>query len=959
MRYHLLCASVKGLPALIWQIIGLFFWQIGLSQNCPNLLGINISPTEICHGDILTFTASLDNTINAVVSWTLPDGSMLSGNNMLANITTSQLCATQENIAYEVVCQTSGQVIGSGTIPITIYPLLSPQIGTDGCVISILSPCPEWTVSWNNAGNLFSGTQFFPPEGQSGNVQYTLTVPQTAGGCYMGEGNVFYDCINVCPNFINVVVQGGSFFLCGGDIAHFSILLDQYNYSLIEWYMPNGDTLQGPDVFPLIQSPDPCGGTMYYPFSIICTYNESVVNSGGINVFVYPDLSATAELSPDGCSIILNMSCDENTIGWNDGINSGTGAFYPAETASAGTVLFTISNPVSLAFCGTNIVSVEYNCPPLCPVIEDVLSTDTQLCTGDIFSAQILLDDPLLGKVEWTLPNNTLSEGFAISYQIPTTIECPESASIHYRIYCIDDNSVLEDGDIPLMIYLDPLGELLEEGCSFGIETFCPDTEITWWDGQTNGTGNTYIASANSAGTLQWTLSYEDAPQDCSELVLLQPYDCQADCPEYISANQGGLNYCEGDLLQVSVLLENAQWGNVIWTLSDGSQMIGTDIEFSVSSYSTCMEEQQINYTVICIASGQIVSLGSLHYNVFPDPIYELIQSDCEITVVPLCANIATTYFVEGMGISDAHFMISPGMDAQLLFVLSYNEVTCSQVEFPIQLHCPLPCTYDENDIAFSYLTSFCALSEAYALSSFLSENAASGGQWSSLSNSILIENDSILLSDAADGDYLFIYSLIPPDTDEPYCEAITDTLLLSIENPLDISISTPDPVCNTSTYGSVIDLNSLLQDAYTGTWKRKDNIALPSNLLLDMNDAEPGYYGLLFTPTAGDLCEVPTSEITLEVKECKNLVYIPTAFSPNGDGINDVFKLTGSYMSSYTLHIYDRWGKHLFGGVGFPVWDGSTDDKDAEIAVYVCYGQVTFEDGSVYSYKGNLSLIR
>ena len=42
-------------------------------------------------------------------------------------------------------------------------------------------------------------------------------------------------------------------------------------------------------------------------------------------------------------------------------------------------------------------------------------------------------------------------------------------------------------------------------------------------------------------------------------------------------------------------------------------------------------------------------------------------------------------------------------------------------------------------------------------------------------------------------------------------------------------------------------------------------------------------------------------------------LIYIPNAFTPNNDGINDAFKVVISEVTRYELSIYNRWGELVF----------------------------------------------
>jgi gliding motility-associated-like protein len=66
--------------------------------------------------------------------------------------------------------------------------------------------------------------------------------------------------------------------------------------------------------------------------------------------------------------------------------------------------------------------------------------------------------------------------------------------------------------------------------------------------------------------------------------------------------------------------------------------------------------------------------------------------------------------------------------------------------------------------------------------------------------------------------------------------------------------------------------------------------------------------------------------------------VYIPNAFTPNGDGINDVFGMVGEGYLYYDLDIYDRWGNRLrFGRFkDATAWDGTYKGKTVPADAYV-----------------------
>jgi gliding motility-associated-like protein len=95
--------------------------------------------------------------------------------------------------------------------------------------------------------------------------------------------------------------------------------------------------------------------------------------------------------------------------------------------------------------------------------------------------------------------------------------------------------------------------------------------------------------------------------------------------------------------------------------------------------------------------------------------------------------------------------------------------------------------------------------------------------------------------------------------------------------------------------------------------------------------------------------------------------VYIPNVFTPNGDGINDLFTLYGNKNVEQVLElrIFDRWGNLIFVNNHFPPdevnygWDGSFRNLKMNPAVYVYWARVRFIDGLERLYKGDISLVR
>ena len=64
--------------------------------------------------------------------------------------------------------------------------------------------------------------------------------------------------------------------------------------------------------------------------------------------------------------------------------------------------------------------------------------------------------------------------------------------------------------------------------------------------------------------------------------------------------------------------------------------------------------------------------------------------------------------------------------------------------------------------------------------------------------------------------------------------------------------------------------------------------------------------------------------------------IYLPTAFSPNNDGVNDSFGAVGNGIEDYELQIFNRWGNKVFESNDIDnKWDGSDNGDDAEVGTY------------------------
>lgn len=108
------------------------------------------------------------------------------------------------------------------------------------------------------------------------------------------------------------------------------------------------------------------------------------------------------------------------------------------------------------------------------------------------------------------------------------------------------------------------------------------------------------------------------------------------------------------------------------------------------------------------------------------------------------------------------------------------------------------------------------------------------------------------------------------------------------------------------------------------------------------------------------------SDEVTVSVFTEKN-IYVPSGFSPNGDGINDVFTLYGDIdaVKMNTFMIFDRWGNLVFEtnevALGNPNlgWDGTYKGKPLDPDVFVYYAEVEFANGETEIFKGDIAIVK
>ena len=88
--------------------------------------------------------------------------------------------------------------------------------------------------------------------------------------------------------------------------------------------------------------------------------------------------------------------------------------------------------------------------------------------------------------------------------------------------------------------------------------------------------------------------------------------------------------------------------------------------------------------------------------------------------------------------------------------------------------------------------------------------------------------------------------------------------------------------------------------------------------------------------------------------------IFVPNAFTPNGDDHNDQLRVDGNQIVEMYLAIYNRWGERVFEATDqSQTWDGTFDGQALNPDVFGYIFTATCTNGDTFSSQGNISLLR
>lgn len=193
------------------------------------------------------------------------------------------------------------------------------------------------------------------------------------------------------------------------------------------------------------------------------------------------------------------------------------------------------------------------------------------------------------------------------------------------------------------------------------------------------------------------------------------------------------------------------------------------------------------------------------------------------------------------------------------------------------------------------------------------------------------------------------IYHAVMSDADG--CSDTMDVRIVIKPLPI-VNIINRDTIIK---YGQSIQL--LVSGAYLYSWSPLSSLSNPNIVNPMASPKEPTTYYVYGVAENG--CRgIDSVKVNIDYRD--NL-FVPTAFTPNGDGKNDLFHIANiTFQRLQEFRVFNRWGQEIFSTNDIRKgWDGSWKGVPQDMGAYQYIIRVAYPDGYIETYKGDVTLVR
>lgn len=864
------------------------------------------------------------NTVNGFAQYT-------SGSNHIVNLTATSTngCTGSytDTLNYDLPVLTNSDSIG--------------LCGADSVQLNV-GGNPNLTYQWFPTIGLDDPTSPSPMAGPTSNTTYSVTI--TA-----------YNGTDTCVSVDTVAVGVDSFIfeamndtvLCTNQVT---LSVNAPTVTSIDWALDRDFNLIIGQTNPLFTNIH--DGRWFY----VRGYSDYGC-LGMDSVFVWyrgNDIPIDFSMTPVSCddSLIVqfqDISGDTTIINWNWDFGNGQTSTLQNPTA---TYLTNSTYTINLQ------IQVQGNCngqtqkylTAQIPVLS-VPNASLTTCGNDSIPLMIQTDSNL--TYEW-FPNVGLSDSSAAS---PMALP-PATMTYRVRVYGYSNfNGVIDtcwtEDSIEVVVQAPPTAAIQGDSvyCDSLIAlsgSIAAGTTLDW--STTANFQNVIGVGANLStimpATQQWYYLRVRDSLGCEAIdsLELNRYDVDLNLnPIYVS--------CEGNPIDVVAVNGNAQ-DTLTYIWSPNSLVAsgqGTDSIIVMSNNAPA--------TMTVVAENQYGCRDSAQTNLDLAPPLDLsVMPDTLIctTNITLSAN-SNTSNVQYQWATDANFNTVLGQNASLS-----TNVVANQTVYYIQVEDSFGCTkldsvlvnYQPADIIVDSVGINCAGLPVQLTATNLNAQDTLTYQWTPQGSILSGQNtDSVTVAPVSTTTYTAIAQ------NQYGCSTTAQTTVVVASNNPTLSITATQ---DTVWAGDATQLIATQQSGYSYSW------ALDSTLSSDTifnPTAQPvtttTYYLTVTDPTGCATKDSITIYVTSPICDEPH-IFVPNAFTPDGDGYNDVIVVEGALITDVYFVIYNRWGEQVFEtNVKNEGWDGTFKGKACPPDVYGYYMKCKCLDGNEFFKKGNITLLR
>jgi|GEM_PF-2649671 len=839
---------------------------------------------------------------------------------------------------------------GDGAFP-TCYLQGASGGGGGGCIWSktVLPGNVSFNVSAGIRGIHGSGSQ----DGAPGDTLSGLTI--------IGTPFLFNP-----PNY-TIAVSSQYDSICSGESSALNVTPNGTGYSY-NW--KPAFNLSSSSVFNPIATP---AITTFY--SVILTYPNGCSLSDSVMIAVNPKpvaaFSNTSVCNGSSTQFTNNSITSAGTISswaWDFGdaspLDNTPNPSHQYANAGNFDVTLIVNNNFGCADTITKVVQVYYN-----PIANFTFSN---VCFGDTIyfnNTSSVNNSTSIATYLWVFgdgsptsnlqnPNHYYSGAgsFAVTL-VTTTVDVCSNAAV-----------------IPAKVFDAPTSTFTFNNTCLSDSTFFTNTSIS----PTMGSFANWSWSFGDGAPLNttvWSPSHEYAAPG-NYLLTLITHSTNLGCPDTLQstitvfplpvANFGFANVCLNQAMNFndSSNVSNGSIASSVWDFGDGTALVtGQNLShnylnpgsFSVSLIATtsdgCVDSTIKNVLVHPLPSAQFNSENVCDGSVVP-------FNDLSIPSTNDPISSWTWNFGDGNPVNNnqntSHLYAAKGSDTvQLLIVSNFG---CSDSINKIIVISPNPIA----DFTSNKIIGCEPLCIGFQDSSFIATGSNTHWTWNVGDNSPA--NNSQSFDHCYTNDFVDIpafFNVTLTVTSDSGCVAIKskNNYITVYPNPNSGFSVQPQTALITNPVVSTVDASA---GASFWNWNFGDLQTSDASNPLPHTYADTGTYTIMLITTNQYGC-FDTARQTVTI-EPDFLFYIPNAFTPNDDGINDSFSGKGLFIKNYEMTIFDRWGNLIFfsDDINKP-WDGRANHGTdiAKDDVYIYSIKVTDFKKGKHNYKGLVTLVR